>query len=316
MFAMGADVAVHPHSRGEHLVSASAMRASNGSSPLARGTHDSRRGRRRDDRFIPTRAGNTTANSSSHRLPTVHPHSRGEHASTCCRIFSRVRFIPTRAGNTRVDEIQQEPQPVHPHSRGEHDWRGGQKSNVYGSSPLARGTHQRQSIHRAGFRFIPTRAGNTPAGCAAPAVAPVHPHSRGEHSASVATMRFMTGSSPLARGTRASTAMPPASIPVHPHSRGEHRVTMTTRQRQMRFIPTRAGNTFPPLSVIVTRAVHPHSRGEHAFKSGEKFPSPGSSPLARGTHFFHHIDLPGKFIALKIYQLPLSRNARYEGYAF
>ena len=93
---------------------------------------------------------------------------------------------------------------------------------VHGSSPLARGTLNRQLLHTTQRRLIPARAGNT--------------------------MMFMNfigavhGSSPLARGTRKSIAPMAATArliparagntsghqvhaprrPAHPRSRGEH----------------------------------------------------------------------------------------------
>ena len=50
-------------------------------------------------------------------------------------------------------------------------------------------------------------------------------------------------------------------------------------------------------------AVHPHSRGEHYIQPAKFLVGGGSSPLARGTHFLHHIDLPGQIIAHKFYRL-------------
>ena len=111
---------VHPRSRGEHMGSARPAEAMAGSSPLARGTRG-RHGRPgRDRRFIPARAGNTTAPSRTPWRPSVHPRSRGEHAlygghrsryhgsSPLARGTLHVprnsvlfhRFIPARAGNT------------------------------------------------------------------------------------------------------------------------------------------------------------------------------------------------------------------------
>ena len=73
-------------------------------------------------------------------MPTVHPHSRGEHEKvnlTMCRPIGSsplawgtlqssvldillIRFIPTRVGNTRKLSPTTIQCPVHPHSRGEH----------------------------------------------------------------------------------------------------------------------------------------------------------------------------------------------------
>ena len=137
--------------------------------------------------------------------------------------------------------------------------------------------------------------------------------------------RSPTGSSPLARGTRADPAhrrRPYRFIParagntttsttrmrrstVHPRSRGEHyqgfhaamndagssplaRGTHEERQvlgPDVRFIPARAGNTLPCLYPLTHSPVHPRSRGEHKNATILTRPFTGSSPLARGTRY-------------------------------
>ena len=273
----------------------------------------------------------------------VHPHSRGEHrgdkdrppsnpgSSPLARGTLRVqrderrfqRFIPTRAGNTRQPPSVATVWPVHPHSRGEHPLITVIGIRIAGSSPLARGTRSvRFSTERTG-RFIPTRAGNTRHGRSRLPNHPVHPHSRGEHSAAPQLIDYATGSSPLARGTRVerrpvgellrfiptragNTCWQSAAgcgPSVHPHSRGEHgglhvaglqgggssplaRGTLQnakTSTRRVRFIPTRAGNTWARAPRPWKSPVHPHSRGEHADNPGVGAAFYGSSPLARGT---------------------------------
>ena len=71
-----------------------------------------------------------------------------------------------------------------------------------GSSPRARGTHERRLSDRFRRRFIPACAGN--ASPSRPRTSPttVHPRVRGERDAAVAGHRFPTGSSPRARGTQ------------------------------------------------------------------------------------------------------------------
>ena len=132
------------------------------------------------------------------------------------------RFIPARAGNTRSGQTQSGSHSVHPRSRGEHllDIEVAGASN--GSSPLARGTRFAQDEELPVFRFIPARAGNTTARVTAARANAVHPRSRGEHASHAAVTVEIAGSSPLARGTR-------ASFPALDRSR--------------RFIPARAGNT-------------------------------------------------------------------------
>ena len=177
--------AVHPRSRGEHLVGRTRALLATGSSPLARGTPSPPGPRGRVRRFIPARAGNTNSLPATHRARPVHPRSRGEHqlrpaqhpvpcgSSPLARgTLMRVRmleghdrFIPARAGNT--------------HTMIERAARDG------GSSPLARGTPSRD--HRSSLWM------------------PVHPRSRGEHPPRTAYFIVVSGSSPLARGTHVRT---------------------------------------------------------------------------------------------------------------
>ena len=111
---------VHPRSRGEHTSEIRRRIQAAGSSPLARGTRSSRSPAPPPWRFIPARAGNTRPGSTPPASRTVHPRSRGEHASGRYRRpalsgssplargtpeparqgASRSWFIPARAGNT------------------------------------------------------------------------------------------------------------------------------------------------------------------------------------------------------------------------
>ena len=113
-------IAVHPHSRGEHPPILCQTIPKGGSSPLAWGTLRSQSFARVLDRFIPTRVGNTHDPFGPIPQGTVHPHSRGEHVDLIlvgllgigssplawgtrrvCGVRSlRFRFIPTRVGNT------------------------------------------------------------------------------------------------------------------------------------------------------------------------------------------------------------------------
>ena len=256
--------AVHPRSRGEHL------------GDIRRAVDEAR--------FIPARAGNTPGAVRRFQWLPVHPRSRGEHElrigntplydgssplarGTPPRRRRRTgpgRFIPARAGNTEILCGQHGRMTVHPRSRGEHAVPPVVPSPFAGSSPLARGTLAPAGEPVDGARFIPARAGNTQPAPMSSARQAVHPRSRGEHTASARVAGAFSGSSPLARGTRAGGHVEP---------------------RLDRFIPARAGNTQGRPSPAGRRPVHPRSRGEHVASPSPTSWIRGSSPLARGTRY-------------------------------
>ena len=192
----------------------------------------------------------------------AHPRSRGEHThkeleldpangssplargtlAEKGRRYGSVRLIPARAGNIFRDGEGRLNMAAHPRSRGEHFPALPPFTPFFGSSPLARGTWVLGvcKIHSA--RLIPARAGNMrehdPRGLERPA----HPRSRGEHTNPYFWYAWLGGSSPLARGTSAST-----QTPAHPP----------------RLIPARAGNIQSAYAEYCLRSAHPRSRGEH-----------------------------------------------------
>ena len=277
---------VHPRSRGEHPMAESCLFIVPGSSTLARGTRDVGDRHGQPSRFIPARAGNTAWVAELSGVRPVHPRSRGEHpedahvAEAPAGSSPRARgtpltrrhrcgdrrFIPARAGNTSTGATWKVSTKVHPRSRGEHYCAARLPSAASGSSPLARGTPPQTLRLDPEQRFIPARAGNTPPAASGGRAAAVHPRSRGEHADAVQAASDISGSSPLARGTRNSwcagslrsrfiparagnTATQPGTSRnrgVHPRSRGEHGVRPVSRLAGPRFIPARAGNTAGP----------------------------------------------------------------------
>ena len=213
---------VHPRSRGEHGDLTATGDAGGGSSPLARGTLPPRAFEILQRRFIPARAGNTSAKHMTALDAAVHPRSRGEHRAALTgsshrsgssplargtlgnvrRHTNATRFIPARAGNTCVAFVATMVLRVHPRSRGEHAVKRLAIHCAGGSSPLARGTRPFSSCNVCPRRFIPARAGNTESSGKMPMLMTVHPRSRGEHESGVTRDAFAAGSSPLARGTR------------------------------------------------------------------------------------------------------------------
>ena len=174
-------ISVHPRPRGEHGPTGSRMWRKFGSSPPARGTRRRLAGPRHLQRFIPARAGNTSASMRSLAIPAVHPRPRREHGFPSSRagvavgssppargtlaqrlgVVTFVRFIPARAGNTSPRWSARLPTTVHPRPRGEHASCAVSTWAKPGSSPPARGTLACVLVSYHMVRFIPARAGNT-----------------------------------------------------------------------------------------------------------------------------------------------------------
>ena len=152
-----------------------------GSSPLARGTLARFTNQTVRLRLIPARAGNTPGQTLANALDPAHPRSRGEHtfqvlalivssgSSPLARgtllvsaiVARKSRLIPARAGNTALTGTRSPTFTAHPRSRGEHAFEKATGYDVFGSSPLARGTPGYTAGVRGSRRLIPARAGNT-----------------------------------------------------------------------------------------------------------------------------------------------------------
>ncbi len=174
-------------------------------------------------RFIPAGAGNTPQQPPSDSRGSVYPRWREEHGkpkppppthsglSPLARgtlvaneaISNQFRFIPASAGNTGNWKTKSWLSPVYPRWRGEHIKRQARSQNLYGLSPLARGTHTRRESCCLPCRFIPAGAGNTHPIASITCKSSVYPRWRGEHSSQQALRATNAGLSPLARGTRA-----------------------------------------------------------------------------------------------------------------
>lgn len=184
---------------------------------------------------------------------------------------------------------------------------------------IPRGGANRRSVDR----FIPRLWGNIGPAWSPSMSIPAHPHTRGEHGATVADGGKLAGSSPHLWGTQhaggpcdlggrfiptpvgntRSRRVRWPEAPVHPHTRGEHldgirrgtvalgssphpwgtRAGGQGRHMHQRFIPTPVGNTRKASRPCAGPTVHPHTRGEHADMDRQAKLATGSSPHPWGT---------------------------------
>ena len=193
-----------------------------------------------------------------------------------------IGIIPARAGFTGrmlADELARRD---HPRSRGVYRSASPATTPATGSSPLARGLrddgrahyghtqdHPRsRGVYDRGFitgvggsRIIPARAGFTGRRTAGRLRARDHPRSRGVYARHRPRGLREDGSSPLARGLRASLKPDVGHVGI---------------------IPARAGFTGERAAEVAELGDHPRSRGVYAAGGRSMNGDDGSSPLARG----------------------------------
>ena len=282
--------------------------------------------------IIPARAGSTAPSRPTGASARDHPRSRGVYShrswpATRTRGSSPLarglpaavtgktvihRIIPARAGFTPPASLGLVVRGDHPRSRGVYTHPLECDRWCVGSSPLARGLRDAVPAPAAANRIIPARAGFTcsvmewwwvpldhprsrgvyaavvPVGQATPGIIPAragftrrdvarrsrwtdHPRSRGVYVSAFPPATAFRGSSPLARGLR-------------------DRPVMTGHEGGI--IPARAGFTPGPVGQRHLRGDHPRSRGVYSSTGSSRFPSAGSSPLARGLRQAHTRRLP------------------------
>ena len=130
-----------------------------------------------------------------------------------------------------------------------------------GSSPRVWGILVERFDNGLGFRFIPTRVGNTLIFPLLPIPTAVHPHACGEYQPATDDIASEHGSSPRVWG-----------IPDTP--------VIVIMQR--RFIPTRVGNTAFSVPSKRLAPVHPHACGEYNPGMDPSITRDGSSPRVWG----------------------------------
>ena len=90
-----------------------------------------------------------------------HPRSRGVYGIGAVCDLLDPRIIPARAGFTRWSLWRPHSCADHPRSRGVYKVYGGGVAEKGGSSPLARGLREPETLEPARQRIIPARAGFT-----------------------------------------------------------------------------------------------------------------------------------------------------------
>ena len=150
-----ASCAVHPHACGEYRHAGRGHGDPGGSSPRVWGIQVVIGYDVVEDRFIPTRVGNTCRHDAGCGPGPVHPHACGEYwfaisstrhtSGSSPRVWGILfgkqgdgvggRFIPTRVGNTPNAEGHATIGPVHPHACGEYSQRADSEATFSGSSP-------------------------------------------------------------------------------------------------------------------------------------------------------------------------------------
>ncbi len=174
------------------------------------------------NRSTPTRVGRTGALLQKSPPSPVHPHARGENVDQGDGVADPLgppprawgelprppkswwgcRSTPTRVGRTYLAQPDTTGYTVHPHARGENCPSGPQRASTGGPPPRAWGERLLRSRVLALHRSTPTRVGRTTRPGTRTAGTPVHPHARGENSASTRLLGFPFGPPPRAWGER------------------------------------------------------------------------------------------------------------------
>ena len=213
-----------------------------------------------------------------------------------------IGIIPARAGFTSGAGEHRRTREDHPRSRGVYQSTYSSHGAAPGSSPLARGLHDRRTWMVGAPGIIPARAGFTAGGARPRRIQQDHPRSRGVYSGPRAPAAARPGSSPLARGLRPRPRPRSGGREDHPRSRGVYGLSRRATSRligssplarglqapqgqqalQVRIIPARAGFTSWTITRTGAWTDHPRSRGVYMRPGTSTSPAGGSSPLARG----------------------------------
>ena len=151
---------------------------------------------------------------------TVHPHGRGDNATTHrlrkttsgsppqawgqspsdAEIRAFLRFTPTGVGTMPRARPRSRPSAVHPHGRGDNGSPPETDRPSIGSPPRAWGQYRAQFDDDIAHRFTPTGVGTIIVPHTVLTNAAVHPHGRGDNAAALARAVVGYGSPPRAWG--------------------------------------------------------------------------------------------------------------------
>ena len=238
-----------------------ARRLAVGSSPLARGGQRHTAILSLRDGLIPAGAGRTSASGRTGSASRAHPRWRGADVGNFQATFSPEWLIPAGAGRTSVRVRTKSCPGAHPRWRGADADAHRPESFPKGSSPLARGGQPGRAPGEVGAGLIPAGAGRTSSAPRSKRPRRAHPRWRGADHRSPLPACGGVGSSPLARGGRATAActLPNAGL-----------------------IPAGAGRTWLPQRSPEPPWAHPRWRGADRERERRDRGRGGSSPLARG----------------------------------
>ena len=211
---------VHPHGRGDNVDQHSDVALDAGSPPRAWGQCAVAGAGSGIERFTPTGVGTIHRRTSRGPRSSVHPHGRGDNATThrlrkttsgspprawgqsrgeLVELPAR-RFTPTGVGTMRKRPAPNGSSAVHPHGRGDNPTEAIRRVRIGGSPPQAWGQCRVRAENPLLKRFTPTGVGTINTHLPDRATHAVHPHGRGDNPQAHVAGPPQFGSPPRAWG--------------------------------------------------------------------------------------------------------------------
>jgi len=191
----------------------------------------------------------------------VHPHGRGDNLIRDLPQRPEAGSPPRAWGQCPAIEPSARFAAVHPHGRGDNSRTARCALASAGSPPRAWGQFTALMRLVAVARFTPTGVGTMALTGSLVITQAVHPHGRGDNSATSWSSTAHSGSPPRAWGQSAGRAL---------------------RTLLHRFTPTGVGTMTYRMRRAAIRSVHPHGRGDNRYRAGRGESRAGSPPRAWG----------------------------------